>query len=86
VVDGVNASNYRNDRVDELIDIAVSNPDPAAREAALKEMFEITRDEVAVLPVFFPDSAMAIRSDLRLDGYSAFWYNVPWAIRGLGTK
>jgi peptide/nickel transport system substrate-binding protein len=49
-------------------------------------MFEITRDEVAVLPVFFPDSAMAIRSDLRLDGYSAFWYNVPWAIRGLGTK
>ena len=85
-VDGLNASNYVNSRVDELIDIAVENSDPATREAALKEMFEITTAEVAVLPIFYPDSAMAIRSDLRLDGYNAFWYNIPWAIRGLGTK
>jgi peptide/nickel transport system substrate-binding protein len=27
---------------------------------------------------------MALRDDLRLDGYSAFWYNIPWAIRGFG--
>ncbi len=86
VVDGVNASNYRNDRVDELIDIAVTNADPAARKAALEEMFQITSEELPVLNVFWPDSAMAIRSDLKLDGYSAFWYNIPWAIRGLGTK
>ena len=64
----------------------MTNPDPAAREAALQEMFQITSEELPVLNVFWPDSAMAIRSDLKLDGYSAFWYNIPWAIRGLGTK
>lgn len=85
-VDGFNASNFVNERVDELIDLSITESDPAAREAALKEMFEITTDEVAVIPVFYPDSAMAIRSDLRLDGYTAFWYNIPWAIRGFGTK
>jgi peptide/nickel transport system substrate-binding protein len=86
IVDGVNASNYKNDRVDELIDLALTESDPAAREAALQEMFQITRDEIAVLNIVWPDSAMAISSDLRLDGYNAFWYNIPWAIRGLGTK
>ncbi len=86
IVDGVNASNYKNDRVDELIDIALAESDPATREAALQEMFQITADEVAVLNIVWPDSAMAISSDLRLDGYTAFWYNIPWAIRGLGTK
>jgi len=86
IVDGVNASNYRNDRVDELIDTAITESDAAAREAALQEMFEITTDEVAVLNIVWPDSAMALSDDLRFDGYNAFWYNIPWAIRGLGTK
>lgn len=85
-VDGLNASNYRNPRVDELIDTAIANSDPAVREDALKELFQIATEELAVLPVFFPDSAMAISSQYRLDGYSAFWYNIPWAIRGFGTK
>ncbi len=83
---GFNASNYVNDRVDELIGVALGDSDPAAREAALQEMFEIARDEVATIPIYYLDTGMAIRSDLKLDGFNAFYYNIPWAIRGFGPK
>jgi peptide/nickel transport system substrate-binding protein len=29
---------------------------------------------------------MAISSRYQLTGYNAFWYNIPWAIRGFGVK
>jgi peptide/nickel transport system substrate-binding protein len=82
----MNASNYKNPKVDELIGRAVQQSDPAARAEALKEAVTIANDEVAVVPIFWPDSAMAISDDYRLDGYSAFWYNIPWAVRGFGLK
>ena len=28
----------------------------------------------------------AINNKLQLKGYTAFWYNIPWAIRGFGPK
>ena len=83
---GFNASNYVNERVDELIGVALAESDPAARKAALEEMFEIAREEVATIPVYYLDTGMAIRSDLKLDGFNAFYYNIPWAIRGFGPK
>ncbi len=83
---GFNASNYVNERVDELIGEALAEPDAASREVVLKEMFEIARDEVANIPVYYLDTGMAIRSDLKLDGFNAFYYNIPWAIRGFGPK
>ncbi len=83
---GFNTSNYVNERVDELIAVALAESDPAAREAALKEMFEIAREDVATIPVYYFDTGMAIRSDLKLDGFNAFYYNIPWAIRGFGPK
>ena len=85
-IGGFNASNYVDERVDELIDIALAESDPATREAALKEMFEIAREDVATIPVYYLDTGMAIRSDLKLDGFNAFYYNIPWAIRGFGPK
>jgi len=27
---------------------------------------------------------MAINKKYKLTGYTAFWYNIPWAIRGFG--
>ncbi len=84
VRDGLNGSNYRDPRVDRAIETALRSSDPAERAAALQEAIGISQEDVAVVPVFWPDSAMAIRSDLRLDGYNAFWYNIPWAIRGFG--
>jgi peptide/nickel transport system substrate-binding protein len=83
---GFNASNYVDERVDELIDIAFAESDPAAREAALKELHQIAQEDVAVIPVYYLDAVMAIRSDLKLDGFNGFWYNIPWAIRGFGPK
>lgn len=83
---GQNASNFRNERVDELLDLANRESDPAVRRDALTEVFEIAADEVAVIPVYTPFSAMALNADYEMTGYNAFWYNIPWAIRGFGEK
>jgi len=49
-------------------------------------VFRIANDDVAVVPIFWPASAMAINNKYKLTGYTAFWYNIPWAIRGFGLK
>jgi peptide/nickel transport system substrate-binding protein len=85
VANGLNGSNYRNDEVDALIEEALQSSDTAARAEALKQVIARANEDVATVPLHWPDSAMAISSDLRLDGYNAFWYNVPWATRGFGA-
>lgn len=84
--DGMNGSTYKNPAVDAALDKALQSSDPAERAAALKEAITLANADVATIPIFWPDSAMAIRSDYALKGYSAFWYNIPWAIRGLAAK
>lgn len=84
--DGMNASTYKNPEVDAALDRALESSDPAERAAALKEAITKANEDVATIPIFWPHSAMAIRNDWRLGGYSAFWYNVPWAIRDLSVK
>jgi peptide/nickel transport system substrate-binding protein len=84
--DGLNGSNYINPKMDALLAESLQKSDPAARAEALKQVFRISNEDLVALPVFWPDSAMAIRSNYKLDGYSAFWYNIPWAIRGFGPK
>ena len=85
VANGLNGSNYRNDDVDALIDTALQSNDSAERADALEQAIAQANEDVATVPIHWPDSAMAISSDLRLDGYNAFWYNIPWASRGFGT-
>ena len=84
VANGLNGSNYRNPEVDALIEQALQESDPAVRADALQQVIMQAAEDVATVPIHWPDSAMAISSDLRLDGYTAFWYNIPWAIRGFG--
>jgi peptide/nickel transport system substrate-binding protein len=84
VANGLNGSNYRNEEVDALIEEALQSTDTAARAEALQQVIEQANEDVATVPIHWPDSAMAISSELRLDGYSAFWYNIPWASRGFG--
>ena len=84
--DGMNASNYKNPEVDKLLAIANEQTDPKARAAALEQVFKIANDDVVLVPIFWPSSAMAINKKYKLTGYTAFWYNVPWAIRGFGTR
>ena len=56
------------------------------RAEALKKVFQIANEDVALVPIFWPASAMAINNKYKLTGYNAFWYNIPWAIRGFGLK
>lgn len=81
---GLNGSNYRNPEVDALIEESLQSTDTAARAEALQQVIAQANEDVATVPIHWPDSAMAISADLRLDGYSAFWYNIPWATRGFG--
>jgi peptide/nickel transport system substrate-binding protein len=83
---GMNGSNFRNDQVDASLKIANENPDRKKRADALKDVFKVADDDVAVVPIFWPDTAMAISSKYNFSGYTAFWYSVPWAIRGFGLK
>jgi peptide/nickel transport system substrate-binding protein len=86
VKDGMNGSNFKNAEVDAALDVANQQSDPKARAEALKKVFSIANENVAVAPIFWPASAMAINNKYKLTGYSAFWYNIPWAIRGFGVK
>jgi peptide/nickel transport system substrate-binding protein len=86
VKDGMNGSNYKNPEVDKLLAAAIEQSDPKARAEALEAVFKIANEDVVLVPVFWPYSAMAISSKYKLTGYNAFWYNVPWAIRGFGVK
>jgi peptide/nickel transport system substrate-binding protein len=85
VKDGMNGSNFKNAKVDELLKIANEEAYPKARADALKGVFEIAHEDVAVAPIFWPDSAMAINNKYKLTGYNAFWYSTPWAL-GLRLK
>ena len=84
--DGMNGSNYKNAAVDKLLDTANQNGDPKVRTDALQQIFKIAADDVVVVPIFWPSAAAAISNKYKLTGYTAFWYNIPWAIRGFGLK
>lgn len=86
VPDGMNGSNFKNVDVDAALAIANERFDPKVRAEALKKVFRIANEDVALVPIFWPTSAMAINSEYKLTGYNAFWYNVPWAIRGFGVN
>jgi peptide/nickel transport system substrate-binding protein len=86
VKDGMNGSNFKNAEVDKAIAKANTESDPKVRAEALKEVFKLANEDVALVPIFWPYSAMAINNKYKLTGYSAFWYNIPWAIRGFGPK
>ena len=86
VKDGMNGSNFKNEAVDKALATANQNSDPKVRAEALKEVFKIANEDVALVPIFWPASAMAISNKYKLTGYSAFWYNIPWVIRGFGPK
>ena len=83
--DGMNGSNFKNAEVDRLLKTANEKANSEARADALKNVFQIANEDVALVPIFWPYSAMAINNKYKLTGYTAFWYSVPWAL-GLGLK
>jgi len=83
---GMNGSNFRDPDVDRYLAAAMEQSDPTTRSEALQQVCRIANDDVAVVPIFWPLSAMALSSRYRLTGYTALWYATPWAIRGFGLK
>ena len=86
VVNGSNTSNYRNEEVDGYLATALQETDPAVRAEALMKITEKVNADLPAVPIFWPASAMAISDDLELEGFTAFWYNTPWAVRGFERK
>jgi peptide/nickel transport system substrate-binding protein len=86
VVDGLNASNFRNAEVDSALMMANGQSDPMIRAEALKKVLQVANEQVALVPVIWPESAMAIRNAYRLTSYDAFWFMRLWAIRGFGPR
>ena len=86
VVNGSNTSNYRNAQVDQYLDTALQETDAGARAEALMQVTRQVNADLPAVPIFWPASAMAIDADLELDGFTAFWYNTPWAVRGFSRK
>ena len=82
VENGLNGANYRNDEVDAALDLALSDSDPAARAGALHEALQIAGEDAAIVPGFWPDTAIAISDEFAYEGFSAFFYNQPWLNRG----
>ncbi|TJW28768.1 MAG: ABC transporter substrate-binding protein, partial [Mesorhizobium sp.] len=74
VKDGMNGSNFKNAEVDAFLKTANEKADPKARADALKGVFKIANEDVAIVPIFWPASAMAINNKYKLTGYTAFWY------------
>ena len=73
VKNGLNMANYRNPRVDELLQKQESTTDKAVRTAAIGEILKIASDDLAYLPVWWEDVAMAISDRLAYRDFNAFW-------------
>jgi peptide/nickel transport system substrate-binding protein len=86
VVNGSNTSNYRDAEADQYLATALREADPETRSEALMNVTRKVNEDLPAVPIFWPDSAMAISADLQLEGFTAFWYNTPWAVRGFSRK
>ncbi|ONI42098.1 hypothetical protein AN396_02405 [Candidatus Epulonipiscium fishelsonii] len=71
VGDGGNRCFYRNEEVDALIDVAATNPDPAAVVDAQTKMFEIFTEDALWVPLVNPDGMVARDADLEGLGMSS---------------
>lgn len=86
VVNGSNTSNYRDEVVDGYLATALQETDTDTRAEALMKLAEKVNADLPAIPIFWPASAMAIDAELELEGFTAFWYNTPWAVRGFERK
>ena len=69
----MNGSNFKRRPYRQGLAIANEQPGSQGAREALKEVFKIANEQVALVPVFWPASAMAINKKYKLSGYNAFW-------------
>lgn len=68
-----NRSHYHNDRVNELMDIAVGEIDTEKRIELYKELQEIAHEELPVIPLYYPTEFVGINKNLA----GITWYQTP---------
>lgn len=78
-----NTMSYKNPRVDELIDLARFETDPAAYDAQVKEFVAIAYDEIPRVPLFQPVLDVAMQKNIT--GYT-YWFHRQLDFRQLEKK
>jgi peptide/nickel transport system substrate-binding protein len=78
VPNAFNLANFRNDRVDELLDLQAASTDPQERADALAEIMQISQEELPYLNIWWEDAVMAIKDDFAYEGFHGLWYSTQW--------
>jgi peptide/nickel transport system substrate-binding protein len=73
-----NPAYYENPDIQPLMEEQETSTDPAERSEAIQEILRIAEPELAYLPLWWPNSVMAISDDLQYEPYSPLWYNQVW--------
>lgn len=78
-----NTMSYKNPRVDELVDLARAETDPAKYEAQVKEFITIAYAEIPRVPLFQPVLDVAMQKNIT--GYT-YWFHRQLDFRQLEKK
>ncbi len=73
-----NPAHYENPDIPPLMEVQETSTDSAERAEAIQEILTIAEPELAYLPLWWPNSVMAISDDLQYEPYSPLWYNQVW--------
>jgi peptide/nickel transport system substrate-binding protein len=73
-----NVANYINPAIGKLLGTARNSPDDAARADAVKEILTTAATDVPYLPIVWPQTAVAIKSEYALQGFNAYYFAQPF--------
>jgi peptide/nickel transport system substrate-binding protein len=81
VANSFNYANYKNARVDQLLELQRRSQDPKVRAQVLGDILRAAAGDVPYLPVWYQDIAFAVRPAYRFVGPSAWFKWQDWADR-----
>lgn len=82
----LNGSAYDNPEFDTALTNSLASPDPATRATELKKALAIVDKDVPIVPIFWGVGLAAIGKNIEWTGFTAFYFNQPWALMGLTPK
>lgn len=79
VANSFNLANYRSDEIDRLLKVQRETNDPAERTEAIKQLFEVAAQDLAYVPVWYQQMAMAIKAEYTYGDFTTWYVYTPWA-------
>jgi peptide/nickel transport system substrate-binding protein len=79
VANAFNIANYKNQRVDALLDRQQRATTQKERAAAIAEIVRISSRDVPYLPLWYPQNAMAINNRYKFAAFTPIFYGQAWA-------